>query len=172
MYKLFLCGLLCLDACSLNTPVCDNNTDAIIENICVHKNGLEVSNKDFRKAINIIDSIWSEKFDVDIGEMSNKYIDPDLNTSVEFMEQINGGQYGLTENCSKVSLKYEPCIANTALGHEMLHILGCSYGMNFGHNNPELFLTEKDLKDSLENVINIVLCQSFCESSCEWFRIK
>lgn len=169
-----------LISCVSDEIGCDKEPDAIIENICIYKNQFqEIDNYDLRKAINIIDVVWSEKFDVDVFDISDRYKDPDFNTQIEFVRE---SEYkGVTKSGTYIVLLIQEsdkkCIANTAIGHEVLHVLGGSYGIDYGdHANSDLFMVFADItdrsKNSLENIINLKMCSEFCEEDCLRYRIK
>lgn len=179
--KIMLIICLFLFGC-INNPemVCDKEPDAIIDNVCIYKNQFqEINNHDLRISLNIIHSVWSEKFDVDIGDIVSKHKDLVFNTQVEFIDNYS---YKGSTTVGYVELLYRDsdmhCVANTALGHEMLHVLAGLYFVagSDDHSNQELFMrsqnTQEQNKNSLENKINIEMCFELCESDCVWFRIK
>lgn len=179
--KFYLIIGLFFVACANNEVVCDKEPDAIIENVCIYKNQFQkIDNKDLRVAMNVVDATWSEKFDVDIFDIANKYQDPDFNVQVEFVDKLS--YKGVTLNGFYVKLLFsefdKDCIANTAFGHEMLHVLTNLYDIGDpNHKNVDVFMnfsrnSLEQNKNSLENKINIKLCSLFCEEDCMWYRVK
>lgn|SRR3990167_5654830 len=175
--KLLLISCLFLISCAVEEIACEES-DAIIENICVYKNGLNITDEDLRRSLNIINSVWSEKFGVGYDDIIKNHKDPDFNTQIEFVSELEykGFTYEL-----EITLKYneildKKCLANTAIGHEMLHLLGTLYKIDFSHENKRLFINQTsnydEIKNSLENILNVKLCNIFCEEGCIWYRIK
>lgn len=196
-HKLLIFSAFLFAACGEPEVACKDDVSFIVKNICIYTNGLDVKARDVNKSLDIIHWNWYEKFGYDETEILDLYIDEDgyNQASISFHPKLCNKHNekecyaGLTRRTS-VNLLYatyqQECFANTAIGHEFLHVLGYLYEMKYGHSNGELFLNEKNVtndcyffgigceqaKETLENKINVEMCNYFCPDSCWWWRAK
>lgn len=167
---------------------CKYNVDFVVKNVCIYANGYNIDNKNLNYALNVVHYKWTEKYGNTEYEIMEKYIKYGsyYQASIELMYPFDNYR-GLTSG-AYVQLLYGEeelaCIANTAIGHEFLHVLGYYFNMNYQHDNSELFLNResiencwydqncKEARETLENQINIELCNLFCPDSCIWWRTE
>ena len=175
-----------LVSCADQEPYCPNS-DSIIKNVCIYKNDFEINDSSINRALDIIHWNWYEKFGHDEAEIIELYIDEEGYSQVELRFRYLDNYLGLASG-TRIELHYgdkqQQCFANAAIGHEFIHVLGYLFNMNYGHDNRDLFLSKKMVEDcsfygdcdaarsTLENKINVEMCDLFCYDSCLWWRVK
>ena len=162
--KIFIILIFLLSSCG--EDVCDDSDFVTKQNICVFKNGFDVSITTLEKTITITEDVVIEKS----GFLRSELQEPYDHVAVHFMIQESDDGFvvsktGRFDEFYKIYANFDECLTYSSLYHELLHVYLIHTENDHSHRRTWFLsgtATVEEYKNSIEYQIADRLFNNLC----------